>query len=365
MRLAIDARELEGHPTGVGRVLAGLLEAWPTTDELLLIARRPLALPPIRARHSTILHRGWLPLPGTAWEQLLLPDVVARAGADLLLSPAYGMPWNAPCPVVVGMHDCACFALAQEFRVRERMRRQWLARLAARHARLLFMGSEFSAGEAELHLGVERDRLLVLPYGVSPRFRPPAAPEVERIARRYRLEGRTVLFVGSHLQRRMLPALAAAVQRLAGARSDVRLALVGRRPEAERIPGIDLPPEQLLWLGWVEDADLPALYAAATVVAYPSTYEGFGLPVMEGLACGTPVVTSDAGSLAEIYPGRAWIVANDHPEEWERALATLLDSPEERERWTSAARDWAAGRDWQLAADRLRERMARIVRETR
>lgn len=363
MRLAVDARELEGHPTGVGRVLAGLLEAWPKSDELLLVARRPLALPTMAARHSTILHPGPVPLPGSLWEQLILPDVVARAGAQLLISPAYGMPWNAPCPVAVGMHDCACFTLAEEFRVRERMRRQWLARLAARRAALLFMGSEFAAAEAERHLGVDRQRVLVLPYGVSPRFRPPGDDEVERIARRYGMHGRTVLFVGAHLQRRMLPALAAAVERLARARPDVRLALVGRRPDAEQIPGIDLPPDRLLWLGWVEDEDLPALYAAATVVAYPSTYEGFGLPVLEGLACGTPVVTSEAGSLAEIYPGRAWLVPNERPEEWERALATLLDSAEERERRSRPARDWAWGRDWGAAASLLRDRISRIVEE--
>lgn len=363
MRLAVDARELEGHPTGVGRVLSGLLGAWPHEDELLLIARRPLALPGIAARHSTLLHPGVLPLPGTLWEQLVLPDVVARAGADLLISPAYGMPWNTPCPTVVGMHDCACFELADEFRPRERIRRQWQARIAARRAEFLFMGSEFAAAQARHYLDVDPSRLLVLPYGVTSEFRPPARERIEEIAQRYGLGGRTVLFVGAHLQRRMLPALAGAVERLARARPDLRLALVGRKPDAERLPGLDLPPDRLIWLGWVDDADLPAIYAAATVVAYPSTYEGFGLPVLEGLACGTPVVTSAAGSLSEIYPGRAWIVPDDRPEEWERALATLLDSPAERERMTAVAQPWAASRDWSAASAALRERLAGLAEE--
>jgi glycosyltransferase involved in cell wall biosynthesis len=361
--MAVDARELERHPTGVGRVLSGLLSAWPEHDEILLVARRPLALPRIPARHSTILHPGALLLPGTLWEQLVLPDVVARAGADLLLSPAYGMPWNAPCPTVVGMHDCACFALADEFRPRERIRRQWAARLAARRAEFLFMGSQFAADEAHRYLGVERDRLAVLPYGVDSRFRPPAASEVEEVARRYGLEGRIVLFVGAHLQRRMLPALAGAVERLARDRPDVRLALVGQKPEAERLPGIDLPPERMLWLGWVDDADLPAIYAASTVVAYPSRYEGFGLPVLEGLACGAPVVTSEAGSLAEIYQGKAWVVPNDRPDEWERAIATLLDSPAEREHMSGAAQAWAAHREWSAASQALRARLQRTLEE--
>jgi len=359
VRLAVDARELEGHPTGVGRVLSGLLRAWPAVDELLLFARAELALPAIEAVHSVRRVPGPGLLPGALWEQLVLPGAVARAGADLLISPAYGMPWNTPCPAVVGMHDCACFALADEFRPRERVRRQWLARLAARRAEFLFMGSDFAADEAHRHLGVARERMLVLPYGVGPEFRPPPAERVAEVAARHELAGRTVLFVGAHLQRRLLPSLAHAVRRLAAARPDLRLALVGERPAAAE--ALDLPADRVHWLGWVDDADLPALYAAATVVAYPSTYEGFGLPVLESLACGTPVVTSAAGSLAEIYPDRAWIVPNDSPDEWEHALATLLDSAQERSRWSQRAVTWASERDWTLAAQRLREAIRSIV----
>jgi glycosyltransferase involved in cell wall biosynthesis len=219
------------------------------------------------------------------------------------------------------------------------------------------MGSEFAAQEARGYLGIEPSRSLVLPYGAGRRFGPQSAEAVRSAAERFGMRGRTVLFVGAHLQRRMLPELAEAVGRLARARPDLRLCLVGERPEAQDGAAVALPADRVQWLGWVDDEDLPAVYAAATVVAYPSTYEGFGLPVLEGLACGTPVVTSHAGSLGEIYPGRAWVVASDRPEAWESALATLLDSEKVREKWSTRALAWAATRRWETAAAMLRERL--------
>jgi glycosyltransferase involved in cell wall biosynthesis len=95
------------------------------------------------------------------------------------------------------------------------------------------------------------------------------------------------------------------------------------------------------------------VYAAATVVAYPSAYEGFGLPVLEALACGTPVVASDAGSLSELFAGRAWLV-DDRRESWRNALARLLDDADERRRWVERALPWAQRHDWGAAARLLR-----------
>ena len=110
---------------------------------------------------------------------------------------------------------------------------------------------------------------------------------------------------------------------------------------------------KLRWLGYVPEEDLAAVYAAATVVAYPSMYEGFGFPVLEALACGTPVVASAAGSLPEIFGGKAWLVDNQR-EQWVEALSTLLDDASERERLIRAAQSWALGRRWDASARLVR-----------
>ncbi len=346
MRIGIDARELTGQPTGVGRVVAGLLEAWPEDDEIILYARQPV---PWRflggGRRSRII--GGPRMPGAIWEQTALPRQLRRDHVEALFSPAYGMPIAAPCGVVVGMHDCACAATPWEFGWRERKRRQWAARTAAQRAKYLLAGSHFSAREIRRWYGVPRERIVAAKYGISKGFGAVAADAVASAREHYGLNDRSVLFVGAQLRRRDLTALAAAIDEIRATRPDVRLYSVG--PKGATVG----PVGDLRWLGYVPEEDLPAVYAAATVVAYPSTYEGFGFPVLEALACGTAVVASAAGSLPEIFAGKAWLV-DDRREQWIEALETLLDDDNERDRQVGEAQPWALGRRWDATARLVR-----------
>lgn len=352
MRVAFDARELEARPTGVGRVLDGLLGAWPDDDRLLLVARRDVGEP--RPRCESCVESGPSWLPGSVWEQVFLPRAVARLRADCLVCPAYGMPWRAPCPTAVGMHDCAFASVPETFRARERWRRKLTAGIAARRACFLFMGSRFAAAEARRQLGTKPDRLLVLPYGADRRFRPPGRERVDDVRRRYGLAHRPVLFAGAQLSRRRLPGIAEALARIVADRPDAQLCVAGPRPAADEA---EVLSSAARWLGYVADEDLPALYAAAAVVVYPSRYEGFGLPVLEALACGTPVITADIGALAEIYREHARVLPVDDPSAWARALEALLDDPDERATWVRRGAAWAQARDWTAAAHLLRERL--------
>ena len=139
MRIGIDARELTGQPTGVGRVLAGLLEVWPEDDEIILYAQKPVPSQFLAVGHRRNIVAG-SHMPGAIWEQTVLPSRLRRDDVEALFSPAYGMPAAAPCGVVVGMHDCACAATPWEFGWRERKRRQWAARNAAKRAKYLLTG---------------------------------------------------------------------------------------------------------------------------------------------------------------------------------------------------------------------------------
>jgi alpha-1,3-rhamnosyl/mannosyltransferase len=149
------------------------------------------------------------------------------------------------------------------------------------------------------------------------------------------------------------------VAELSRSREDLSLALAGprRRSSEELIQKASSAGlgDRLRWLGFVPDADLPALYAAATVVAYPSSYEVFGLPVLEALACGAAVVASETGSLAELFPQRAWLVPHNDREAWKKAISTLLDDPEERLRWVSRSQSWATTQRWDAASRQVRE----------
>lgn len=357
MRIGIDARELTGQPTGVGRLLAGLLEAWPEDDEIMLYAQKPLPF-----RFQSAGHRNHIVIgphmPGTIWEQTVLPNRLRRDNVEALFSPAYGMPIAAPCGVVVGMHDCACAATPWEFGWRERKRRQWAARTAAQRARYLLTGSHFSAHEIQRWYGVQRERIVVAKYGIGKGFGVVDADNVARVRERYGLDdNHSVLFVGAPLVRRNLAALSRAIDEIRATRPGVKLYGVG--PKGKRASSVT----NLRWLGYVPEEDLAAVYTAATVVAYPSTYEGFGFPVLEALACGTPVVASAAGSLPEIFAGKAWLVDDQH-EQWVEALETLLDDNNERERRVNKVQPWALGQTWDASAQIVRRLLQDAGRNT-
>ncbi|HJO03955.1 MAG TPA: glycosyltransferase family 1 protein [Acidobacteriota bacterium] len=355
MRVAVDARELTGRRTGVGRVIQGLLEAWPPGDELCLITRTPLPSTLLQPNWRTAVDSAYASLPGALWEHVRLPRMVRASRADALLAPNYSMPLRAPCPTAVCMHDCAPFALPHGFRTRERWRRQAAARFAARRAAFLFMGSRFAADEAQRTLAVAEERLLVIPWGLTRGFGAISSERIDDVQARYGIRGRSVLFVGSGLQRRGLRELGTWMAEIGATRPDVELLVAGTKHQ----PGGDTAP--IRHLGYVPEDDLAPLYAAATVVAYPSSYEGFGLSVLEALACGTPAVASATSALAEVYAGRARLVPHGDGDAWKTALTALLDDATERQRTIETGTAWARAQRWEPSATQLRARLATAV----
>ena len=177
-----------------------------------------------------------------------------------------------------------------------------------------------------------------------------------RVRERYGFDSPSVLFVGTPLVRRNLAALSRAIDEIRSTIPGVGLYGVG--PETKRVGSIT----NLRWLGYIPEKDLPAVYNAATVVAYPSTYEGFGFPVLEALACGTPVVASSEGSLPEIFAGKAWLV-DDRQEQWVEALETLLEDSNERQRRVYKAQQWALGQTWDATGRVVRRLLQDVSRE--
>jgi len=286
MRIGVDARELGGRSTGVGRYLSSLLAAWAgdpraRAHEFLLYSPEPLPAPwASGAQPFTI--RVVAGDGGTLWEQMHLRRAAARDGLDVFFAPGYSAPLALAVPRVVAIHDVSFAAHPEWFRAREGLRRRWLARQSAAGACAVITISEFSRRELVEHLGVADARIRVIPPGVAPAAPSPAREPGER-----------VLYVGSIFNRRHIPDLIRAFAALARRHDRVALDLVG---ENRTHPHEDLAhvmqseriEHRVRWRSYVSDEEIQELYASAGAFAFLSEYEGLGLTPLEALAAGVP-----------------------------------------------------------------------------
>ncbi len=276
---------------------------------------------------------------GHAWEQAVLPAVTATAPA--LLCPANLAPLAAR-NVVVVIHDAAPLRHPGWYSGLYAAAQRRLLPLIARRARRVITVSEFSRRELAELLGVDAD---VVPGGVDPRFKPQEAKR----------ERPYVLTVASHTARKNLSALVPAAHALAREGVDLLVA-GGHRPQfaaESNLTGLTL-------LGHVPDSELPGLYAGAEAFVLPSVYEGFGLPVLEAMASGTPVIAANTTALPETCGGAARLVEPD-AEALREAITQLVGDEGERARLRELGLGRAKGFSW----DRTAKAVDAIVRRQR
>jgi glycosyltransferase involved in cell wall biosynthesis len=327
--IGIDAR-------AAARQELGGVERWARELSRRLPELRPGAYEVLRPP-PRLVHRA-----GHAWEQLVLPARAARMRA--LLCPANLAPVAHPRAVVV-IHDAAALRHPGWYSRTYAAAQRVLLPAIARRAQRVITVSEFSRAELQELLGIDAD---VVAGGVDDRFTPAADADATR--RALGLSRPYVLTVASQTARKNLAALVPAAAALAADGIEVVVA-GGRRPQFAREAGL----QGLRLLGHVDDALLPGLYAGAEAFALPSRYEGFGLPVLEAMASGTPVVAADAAALPETCGGAALLAAPDG-EAFRAALTRAVGDAAERERLTAAGLARAAAFSWNATAqavDRL------------
>ena len=325
--IAIDAR-------AAARPELGGVERWARELARRLPALRPGGYVVLRPP-AALAHRA-----GHAWEQLVLPVRASRLGARALLCPANLAPLAYGRSVVV-IHDAAPLRHPGWYsRAYVAWQRLALPTIARRAWRVVTV-SEFARAELAELLGVEAT---VIPGGVDERFTP--AADLERRGAPIASSVRTFSASPPTRRARISPRSCRRRVLLAADGIDVVVA-GGHRPQFAPEHGLDA----LRLLGHVDDALLPGLYAGAEAFALPSRYEGFGLPVLEAMACGTPVVASDAAALPETCGGAALLAAPDG-EAFAAALADLLGDAGARERLRAAGLQRAAAFSWDRTARR-------------
>lgn len=334
MRTYMNTRCLLAPQTGVQRYTRGLAEALGAEVE---------HLQPKQRAGGAMNH---------LWEQSVLP---ARARGGVLISPANTGPL-VHARQIVTMHDASVFDHPEWFQPAFARWYRPLLRLLAHRAAVVVTDSEFSRRRLAGALRLPEDRLQVVPVGVAPHFRPRLPAEVAQTTARLRLTKPYLLCVGSLEPRKNLRTLLAAWQLLGAETADWELVLVGVRGHVFRDSGPDgvgTPGVRLL--GHLPDEDLPALYSGARGVVYPSLYEGFGLPVLEAMACGAPVASSRIDVLMEITCDRLISFNPEDPHELATQLRILRDlSPADRQKMAEWSLARAAEYSWAKSADCFR-----------
>ncbi len=289
------------------------------------------------------------------WEQLLAPALLRLGRADVYHGVLNVMPLACPVPAVVTIHDLSAFLFPHTFRRVNRTYTRWAIRVSCRRAAHLIAVSEFTKREIVRWMRVPPERITVTYDAVDARFAPPDPAEVERFRRAKGLPERFVLFLGTLEPRKNIPLLLDAYAMIARS-TDAPLITAGSKgwlyePILARAEQLGLG-DRLRFAGYVDQAEQHLWYAAATLFAFPSLYEGFGMPPLEAMACGTPVVVSSSSSLPEVVGDAALTVSPSDPEELAEAMHRLLADGELRQELRARGLRQAQRFSWRETAER-------------
>jgi glycosyltransferase involved in cell wall biosynthesis len=293
------------------------------------------------------------------WEQFIQPVVLASQKVDLLHALAFVVPLLSPCPTVVTIYDLSFIHFPDAFRPWNRLYLSFFTAWSARRARRVIAISESTRRDVVSRFGLPAERVDVVHCGVDGLFRPLPAAEIESFRQRRGLPGEFIFFIGTLEPRKNLETLVRAYARLLarcrGSGGDAPKLVIGGA-KGWYYERVFAAVEELglvrhvIFPGYVAQEELPWWYGAATLFVYPSYHEGFGLPVLEAMRCGLPVITSNVSSLPEVAGDAGLLVGPMDVEELAEAMYRLLQDAALREELSQLGLERAAHFSWERTA---------------
>jgi glycosyltransferase involved in cell wall biosynthesis len=363
VRIAIDARKLRdfGIGTYVRNLLRHLARIDQSTDYVVLCGEGDTAtVEKLGVNFRAVPEKS---RPYSVREQLTVPFDLRRERVDLFHAPHYVLPPLTPCPAVVTIHDCIHLRFPQYLpnRVAYAYARASLWIATHRSHRILTV-SEASKRDILRYFRVPEKKIDVIYNAIDERFgQPPNPEEMERVRERYQLDDPFILYAGNIKPHKNLERLIEAFHSLrrGGGFDTVRLLIIGdeisKYATLRRAVHRHKLHKYVRFFGFVPDETLASLYRLASVFVFPSLYEGFGLPPLEAMASGTPVITSNVSSLPEVVGDAALLIDPYEPESIADAMRRVLTD--------AALRDQLRARGFQRAREFSWDRSVRRVRE--
>jgi glycosyltransferase involved in cell wall biosynthesis len=347
LRVGFDAKRAFRNGSGLGSysrtLLGGLLRYAPGIEPHLFAPR--ISGSPWTAELAPMAAHGPGWLPGALWRRWGIAADAQKAGIRLYHGLSAELParWPAQIPALVTLHDLIFLRFPELYRPADRLIYAWKTREAClRASRVLAISESARADLLGFLPGLPPERVQVLRQAIAERFfTPPSEAERKALRQRYSLPSELILYVGSLAPRKNLALLARAWAALPGSLRPP-LVLAGRGDLQPVAAAAGACRSQLIHLSGVSDAELPALYASASLFAYPSLFEGWGLPIVEALAAGLPVLASPRGAMPEAGGPAARYADPERAEDWAEQMAYMLSDSHLREAQRASGSAWAA-----------------------
>ncbi len=364
VRIGIDATALPLQRTGVANYVFGLLGGLAAVDRehayVVFAKRAHIAQLGIDRPNFQFVPID-LPSRGLrlAWEQAVLPRHTRTHRLDVLHSPHYTMPLRRAARAVVTFCDMTFLLYPELHQAVKRAYFPAMMRWSARHADRLITISESTRDDLARLWGVDPGRMTAIPLAAGAEYRPAAPEAIAAACARHGLRpGGYVVYVGVLEPRKNVDALVAAFGLAAERLQGLDLVIAGKRGWMydrifAQVEALGLA-HRVRFTGYVAQADLPGLYGGARLLVYPSRYEGFGLPVLEAMACGVPVVTTNVSSMPEVAGDAALLVDPDDVAGLAAAIVRLVDDPALARELARRGRERAAGFSWERCAEETR-----------